>query len=88
MGALWENFLVSERQKYLHYHQQWVRTIFWRTYQQGIDYIEESDGSFRAFEFKWNPNAKARFSQTFLQSYSPAQTDILHGDNFEPFVGI
>ncbi|MEM6263186.1 MAG: ATP-binding protein, partial [Bacteroidota bacterium] len=54
-GALWENFLVSERQKLLHNHQRFANTWFWRTrQQQEIDYLEEEDGKLPAFEFKWN----------------------------------
>jgi len=52
VGVLWENFLVSERQKVLHYTGQWARTYFWRTHQQQeIDYLEEQDGMLRAWEF-------------------------------------
>jgi predicted AAA+ superfamily ATPase len=88
VGALWENFLISERQKYLHYSQQWVRSYFWRTHQQQeIDYVEEQDGDFRAFEFKWNPNAKARFPKPFLETYHPILQEVLHRDNFDGFVG-
>jgi len=45
IGALWENFLISERQKYLIYNSRWVNSWFWRTKEQReIDYIEEEDG--------------------------------------------
>ncbi len=88
-GALWENFLVSERQKHLHYSQQWVWPYFWRTYQQQeIDYVEEQDGLFRAYEFKWNPSAKARFAQPFLDAYTPDQALVINRDNFDEFVGV
>jgi predicted AAA+ superfamily ATPase len=86
-GALWENFLISERKKYLEYERLWAKSYFWRTYQQQeIDYIEEMDGAFRAWEMKWNPRAKAKFSSTFLHSYKPASTQALHRDNFESFL--
>lgn len=42
IGVLWENWILSERMKYLRYHQHWANTYFWRTtQQQEIDYIEE-----------------------------------------------
>ncbi len=89
VGGLWENFLVSERQKVLHYSGQWARSYFWRTrQQQEIDYLEEQDGTLRAWEFKWNPNAKARFPKPFLEAYAPVQTTVVHQDNFEEFVGV
>ncbi|GAB3926979.1 ATP-binding protein [Larkinella terrae] len=89
VGALWENFLVSERQKVLHYQQIWAKPYFWRTHQQQeIDYVEEQDGALRAWEFKWNPNAKIRFPKTFTEAYHPSQTEVIHPNNFEEFVGM
>ena len=54
-GALWENFLISERIKCLHYHHIYANYYFWRTkQQQEIDWIEEQKGIISAYEFKWN----------------------------------
>ena len=89
VGALWENFLVSERRKVLHYNQLWARSYFWRTHQQQeIDYLEEQDGALRAWEFKWSPTAKARFPKPFLETYQPQTAQVVHRDNFEEFVGV
>jgi uncharacterized protein len=89
IGALWENFLVSERRKLLEYQRMWHKSYFWRTYQQQeIDYIEESDGAFSAWEMKWNPKRKAKFPKTFLNAYHPAATTVLHPGNFESFLGL
>jgi predicted AAA+ superfamily ATPase len=52
-GALWENFLISERIKLQSYHQLYTNNYFWRTVQkQEIDFVEESGGQINAFEFK------------------------------------
>jgi predicted AAA+ superfamily ATPase len=86
-GALWENFLVSERLKVTHYRQQYFNTYFWRTYnQQEIDYIEESDGIVRAYEFKWNPHKQGRFPASFLTAYGEVHTHTVTRENFIPFV--
>jgi predicted AAA+ superfamily ATPase len=86
-GALWENFLTSERQKYLNYHRIWAKTYFWRTYQQQeIDYIEESDGRISSWQMKWNPQAKAKFPSSFVDSYHPSLAGVVHRDNFESFL--
>ncbi len=83
-GALWENFVISERKKYLAYHRIWAKTHYWRTYQQQeIDYVEEADGTFLALELKWNPKARARFPARFLEAYQPATTRVITPDNFE-----
>jgi len=86
-GALWENFLVSERIKYLSSRRQHADRFFWRTtQQQEIDYLEESEGRLHAWEFKWNPKAKARFSKTFTRAYPDCPTAVVTPDNFESFV--
>lgn len=88
-GALWENFLMSERMKYLQYNNIWANRYFWRTHaQQETDYIEERDGNLFCFEFKWNPKAKYKFPKTFSDAYPDAIKEIIHPDNFESFLGI
>lgn len=87
IGVLWENFLMSERIKTIHYNQKFVNQYFWRTkQQQEIDYIEERSGNFYAYEFKWNPEAKTRFSETFLKNYEPAEAKVIHKNNFQEFL--
>jgi len=86
-GILWENFLVSERIKYTHYQRIYANHYFWRTHaQQEIDYIEERDGKLYAFEFKWNPAKKTRFTKTFLQAYPDSVTQVVNRDNFMEFI--
>jgi uncharacterized protein len=87
-GALWENFLISERLKQNAYNQKFVNTYFWRTHDQAeIDYIEEADGVLYAFEFKWK-DQKVRFPASFLQSYPEHQTAVVSRKEFEEFVGL
>jgi len=82
-GALWENFLISERIKLLKYNGFYGNIHFWRTHaQQEIDYIEYIDGEYHAFEFKWNPKAKSKFSKTFLEAYKPKTALTIHQENF------
>lgn len=83
IGALWENFIISERKKQLAYTGFYGNTYFWRTTAQSeIDYIEEQDGKISAYEFKWSPKAKARFPAAFLAEYHPPKTEIIHRDNY------
>ncbi len=86
-GALWENFLVAERLKRNHYSGTWVNSFFWRTAgKQEIDYIEEGNGKFFAYEFKWNPQAKVKFPKAFINSYPGTEFKIIHRDNVEEFL--
>ncbi len=87
VGALWENFLISERIKNNQISGRWVNKYFWRTHaQQEIDYIEECDGILHAYEFKWNPKKKAKIPKTFSRLYPDSEIEIITRDNFENFV--
>ena len=86
-GALWENFLMAERLKVLEYNKIATNSFFWRNHaQQEIDYIEERNGEIHAFEFKWNPKAKIRFSKSFTNEYKPQITKGIHRENYLEFV--
>ncbi len=87
-GALWENFIISERMKYMAYHQRYSNTYFWRTTsQQEIDYIEEHDGIVNAYEFKFSSKkAKVKLPKSFVDAYTPDHTEIITRDNFHHFV--
>jgi uncharacterized protein len=86
-GALWENYLMAERRKTLDYKSMWVNSYFWRTQdQQEIDYIEEQDGRFLAWEFKWNPETKVRWSKTFENAYPNSAFNVITPGNVEDFL--
>ena len=84
MGALWENFFISERMKRNHYTGHYCNTYFWRTTsQQEIDYIEECDGKMTAFEMKWNPRrGRVTFPKAFLEGYDISETVVVTPDNY------
>jgi len=89
IGALWENWLMSERRKHLAYSGAWTNSWYWRTMgQQEIDLVEESDGKLRAFEFKWNPKAKGRIPLTWKRAYPDSTAEIIHRENYLPFLGV
>ena len=86
-GALWENFLIAERMKFLRYNNMDVKQYFWRTtQQQEIDLIEDDGDKLSAFEFKWNKTGKVRFPQTFTDNYPNSTTQIISPDNIEDFL--
>ncbi len=87
VGALWENFLISERKKFLHYTKQWNNSWFWRTKEKTeIDLIEERDGQIMGYEFKWNPGTKVKLPRLFLDTYAGSDFEVIHRDNFEDFL--
>ncbi len=87
-GALWENYLVSERVKLLNNLDIQADKYFWRTtQQQEIDYIEERRQQLHAYEFKWNTKKGAvRFPKTFLRNYDDVLTKIITPANYDEFL--
>ena len=88
-GALFENYVISERKKYLHYNQIYAKTYFWRTtQQQEIDYIEEIDGKLSSFEIKFNSSKKVKQPLTFSKNYINSEFNIINSENFYDYMGI
>lgn len=86
-GALWENFLISERIKFNINRDIDFQSYFWRTtQQQEIDYIEEFENKLFAFEFKWNPAKKGFLSKTFSNAYPGSSFKIISPDNIHEFL--
>lgn len=89
IGALFENYLISERMKFNAYNKQYANRFFWRTKdQQEIDYIEDKNGVLYAFEFKWNTNKKVKISKTFLNAYPNSETKVITKDNYDEFLSL
>jgi predicted AAA+ superfamily ATPase len=83
-GALWENFIIAERVKFLLYNKMEVNQYFWRTtQQQEIDLIEEEGNNLRAFEIKMNNKKSAKFPLTFTANYPFAELFNISQYNFE-----
>ncbi len=87
VGAIWENFIISERKKYLNNSAKHSNTYFWRnTQNKEIDYIEEYGGRLSTYEIKWNPKAKAVFPQIFKTSYPDSDFKVINPENFQDFI--
>ena len=88
IGALWENFLISERIKNNAYHNKHAKYYFWRTTQkQEIDFIEEVEQNLFAYEFKYNPKkANSKCPLTFSNNYPNVPFDVITSENYMDFV--
>ncbi len=87
IGALWENFLISERLKTLSMGSLDAESYFWRTtQQQEIDYVEELNQTVSAWEFKWNNKTRAKIPKTFSRAYPDAQIAVVTPENFMDFL--
>ena len=86
-GALWENFVMAERLKFLRNQGKDTKLHFWRTtQQQEIDLIESDAEKLNAIEIKYNPAVKAKFSSTFTGAYPHAQLINVNSTNIESFL--
>ena len=87
-GVLWENFMISERWKFLSNSGRQVNRYFWRTHsQQEIDLIEESGGQLDGYEIKWR-EGKIRGAKAFLAGYPESRISLITQENYREFVGI
>jgi predicted AAA+ superfamily ATPase len=88
VGALWENFLMTERLKHISYNRINCNRYFWRNHAQNeIDYLEERNGELSAFEFK-HSEKEFKFPKSFVESYKPSVMKTIHQENFIEFIGI
>ena len=83
LGALFENFFISEKIKKLTYNNFYGKTHYWRNTQQAeIDFIEIQENEISAYEIKYNPNKKVIFTKSFTENYYPKNTFVVNKDNF------
>lgn len=83
IGALWENFVISERKKKLVYAKTFTDTYFWRNTQQAeIDFLEINNTEIDAYEIKYSPSKKVKFTKSFTDKYHPKSTMVINKDNF------
>lgn len=86
VGALWENYLISERIKANYNEGLGKEFYFWRTYDhQEIDLIEESSDSLTALEFKWG-NKKPNVPGIFKEAYLNATFDVVNKENYLNYI--
>ncbi|MEI6650440.1 MAG: ATP-binding protein [Candidatus Moraniibacteriota bacterium] len=88
VGALWENYMISERIKFNRNNDKSPNMYFWRTLQkQEIDYVEDEGGVLSGFEFKWKKDTYKR-PKVFLEAYSGSDISLVNRESFHEFVGI
>ena len=88
VGALWENYVITERLKRNYYLGSIAQYWFWRTIQQKeIDYLEEENGQLHAYEFKWNDKkSNVRVPESFAKTYPDASFQVITPKNVDEFI--
>jgi predicted AAA+ superfamily ATPase len=83
IGALWENYIISERIKKNHYQNKNVQYYFWRNYnQQEVDLLELKDGKLQTFEFKYSNNKRIKIPPAFATAYPMATFERISKENY------
>lgn len=87
-GALWENYLISERMKRNEYSGTVPNSYFWRTtLGQEIDYLEDIEGKLSAYEIKWNPKKKnTTVCKSFHGAYPDCPFTVVTPENYYSFL--
>ena len=85
-GQLWENFLITERLKYLSYTQKYGSIYFWRVYTGAeLDLVEEKDGKLYGYELKFGKkSAKPPFG--WKKTYPQALFSVINKENYLKFI--
>jgi len=87
MGALWENYIITERFKQNSYLQENRQLFFWRTYQQQeIDLIELENGTISAYEIKYTNRGQSKPPSIFSTHYPNTVFSTIHSDNYLDFI--
>jgi predicted AAA+ superfamily ATPase len=82
IGALWENYMISERLKYQEYKRLMSNNYFWRTYdQQEVDWVEEREGALFGYEFKWKESL-VKVPKQWENAYPDASFEVINKNNF------
>ena len=85
-GALWENFLVSERIKRNQNAGVDKSVYFWRTREgREIDYLEEAGGTLDGFEIKWK-DERYRAPKSFMTAYPGSEVKLVSRTNYREFL--
>jgi predicted AAA+ superfamily ATPase len=85
LGAIFENFLIAERQKWVYNHRSLMNSYFWRLYTGAeIDYVEESNGELSGYEIKWG-KGKIRAPKSWTATYN-ADVKLINKENYLDFI--
>ena len=86
VGALWENFIVSERMKKQEYARILSNNYFWRTYErQEIDLVEERGGKLYGYEIK-HGKASPSAPSLWKTNYPDASYQVISRQNYSDFI--
>jgi len=88
-GALFENFIISERVKMNAWLSPSTKSFFWRNYNKNeVDYVELNKKELSGYEIKWNTQKKFKVSKAFTNLYPNASTSVITPHSFANFTAL
>lgn len=85
-GALWENYIITERLKRNYNNRLLFDFYFWRTYdKQEIDLLEVGSGVMNAFEMKAGKKTPTA-PKAFAEAYPEACFSAVNANNYMSFI--
>ncbi len=86
IGAMWENFVISERMKRNNTQGVTVDSYFWRTIDgREIDYLEGEGENLSAYEIKWSEK-KPSIPKSFSDNYPESPYFLVNKENYTDFI--
>jgi uncharacterized protein len=86
IGAMWENYVVTERLKRNEYLRRHVSSYFWRTYdKKEIDLVEEEKEGLAGFEVKWGAGPIAP-PKDWTKAYPGASFEAINRENYLKYI--
>ncbi len=87
IGALWENFLIIERQKRNIYSDPYKSVYFWRKVSGAeVDFVEVYSEKIDGYEFSLKEKAGNKSRTSWMGSYANAKWVNIHKGNYKDFI--
>lgn len=92
LDALWRNYMISERVKWIRMQGMKKELYFWRTHtRQQIDFIEKGSETLMAYKadpsmFSYATRKKVKIPKSFEETYPEAKTSVLNKSTYWNFL--
>jgi predicted AAA+ superfamily ATPase len=92
LDALWRNYMVSERIKWIRSHKMNKQVYFWRTHtRQQLDFVEIGVDTIMGYKadpsiFSYAKRQKVKIPKSFAECYPKAKTSVLNKSTYWNFL--
>ncbi len=87
MDALWKNYVIAERVKWMRMNRIKNSVYFWRTHtNQQMDFIEIKNDQIVAYKTDWRKKKKVKFPKSFTEHYPKAKNTVINRSTYWPFL--